>query len=399
MAGMYRILSVGRIGYSAIMGASGRSAGVVTASTKRTPGIGAVTYLSCAVCRWSGPKKGRIGMSELVPSADVVAGLHIAISDWLDLIDPPPADDPRRLAAALLQSRILTDLPLPDPNGVQGWPEALALSNTISRLGRFVGKISLRAEELTDPAKCKEWIGHLAEHLQEWREISDSLVACLQWEAEASEPMSVVKVASRSVRTIGDLLDVYTYGRAQTISGRDAISFAGTNWQGVEAFDHLIALSLQMYPGSDERLALRRAVADVALSCQMHQWEVRRLELAQFLTLLEATKHSGAAEGDAKTDQGGPANSEQQPAHSPDFRSVNWFGADYSFTPNQAAVVKVLWECYQAGTPDVGDSCLLEAVESNSERLDLVFRGHPAWGTMIVSGRTRGTRRLAESKA
>ncbi|MBC7818184.1 MAG: hypothetical protein IAG10_14955 [Planctomycetaceae bacterium] len=62
----------------------------------------------------------------------------------------------------------------------------------------------------------------------------------------------------------------------------------------------------------------------------------------------------------------------------------------------QAACVKVLWEARQNGTPTVGDATVLELVESDSERLSLVFRDHAAWGTMIVEGQTKGTHRLAD---
>ena len=90
---------------------------------------------------------------------------------------------------------------------------------------------------------------------------------------------------------------------------------------------------------------------------------------------------------------------EPKATHSLDFRSVNWYGAEYSFTPNQAAVVKVLWGGLEKNSPEVGNLTLLEAVDSNSDRLDLVFRRHPAWDTMIISGRTKGTRRLAKPDA
>lgn len=82
--------------------------------------------------------------------------------------------------------------------------------------------------------------------------------------------------------------------------------------------------------------------------------------------------------------------------HSPDFRSVNWYGTLHEFTPQQAACVKVLWEAWENGTPAVGDATTLEAADSKAERLGLVFRDHPAWGTMIVDGATKGTHRLAD---
>jgi len=104
----------------------------------------------------------------------------------------------------------------------------------------------------------------------------------------------------------------------------------------------------------------------------------------------------------APADQAGACEPgpESDAAHSPDFRSVHWFGRDYSFTATQAACVKVLWEAWQNQTPEVGDQTVLEKVEANSERLDHVFRlrgraQHPAWGKMIVAGATKGSHQLA----
>ncbi len=105
----------------------------------------------------------------------------------------------------------------------------------------------------------------------------------------------------------------------------------------------------------------------------------------------EAAKPEGKA--------GKPAGGkESDTSHSPDFRSVRWFGEVYGFTANQAPVVKCLYENWQNGTPDVGDETLLSAVDPESPplRLSTLFRDHPAWNTLIVSGGTKGTKRLAE---
>jgi hypothetical protein len=84
--------------------------------------------------------------------------------------------------------------------------------------------------------------------------------------------------------------------------------------------------------------------------------------------------------------------------HSKDFRSVHWFGVDHSFTPTQAACVKVLWEAWENATPDLGQETILEhpEVEAESGRLVDLFKGHAAWGTMIVKGKSAGAYRLAE---
>lgn len=80
--------------------------------------------------------------------------------------------------------------------------------------------------------------------------------------------------------------------------------------------------------------------------------------------------------------------------HSKDFRSVHWFGKDFTFTAIQAAVVGVLWAAWEHDVPDVGDATLLMEAGSDSKRLVDLFKGHPAWATVIVEGKTKGSRRL-----
>jgi hypothetical protein len=87
--------------------------------------------------------------------------------------------------------------------------------------------------------------------------------------------------------------------------------------------------------------------------------------------------------------------------HSLDYRSVRWCGTDYTFTSVQAACVKLLWEAWENGTPELGQATILEHeyVGSESSRLVDLFKKHPAWQTMIVSGTTSGSYRLAECLA
>jgi len=96
----------------------------------------------------------------------------------------------------------------------------------------------------------------------------------------------------------------------------------------------------------------------------------------------------GKAETTPKTDN--------KTRHSIDFRSVNWFGTDYNFTPNQAAAVKLLWEARENGTPDIGGDTLATQVESDSRRPRDIFKKHSAVGNMICQGQTKGTFRLVE---
>jgi hypothetical protein len=85
------------------------------------------------------------------------------------------------------------------------------------------------------------------------------------------------------------------------------------------------------------------------------------------------------------------------PSHSEDFRSVRWYGTDYTFTATQAACIKVLWEAWEHGTPELGQAFILDAAGSESGRLRDVFEKgkHPAWNKLIVSSR-KGVFRLSE---
>lgn len=82
--------------------------------------------------------------------------------------------------------------------------------------------------------------------------------------------------------------------------------------------------------------------------------------------------------------------------HPPDFRSVNWFGQEYSFTASQAACIKTWWQYWRTPARDVGDAIVLEAAGCASNRVSDVFKHNSAWGEMIVEGDTRGTHRLRE---
>ena len=83
-------------------------------------------------------------------------------------------------------------------------------------------------------------------------------------------------------------------------------------------------------------------------------------------------------------------------AHAIDFRSVKWYGTEYTFSPTQAACVKILWDHWERGTPTVGEQTILVEVDSSGDRMRDIFKtkqdAHPAWGTMIVSSGKGGFR-------
>ena len=97
---------------------------------------------------------------------------------------------------------------------------------------------------------------------------------------------------------------------------------------------------------------------------------------------------------DSKTERTKPTSDRE---HSPDFRSVKWFGEEYIFTTTQAACVKILWESWEQGTPAISQMTILDSAGSAGDRLRDVFEKgkHPAWGTLITPA-GKGAFQLAE---
>lgn len=96
-----------------------------------------------------------------------------------------------------------------------------------------------------------------------------------------------------------------------------------------------------------------------------------------------------------------PTDGDDRPCtHGPDFRSVCWCGEPFEFTALQAAGVDILWRAWEKRSPSVSESYIFERIapETGNARLRALFgKGtHPAWGTMIVHGLTKGTFRLSD---
>jgi hypothetical protein len=98
-----------------------------------------------------------------------------------------------------------------------------------------------------------------------------------------------------------------------------------------------------------------------------------------------------------------PTPGDEKPAvhHSDDFTSVVWYGTAYYFKQGmQADSVKALWKQWEK-SPGLGlhAGTILQTLDSSIERdrfrMPLVFRDHPAWGSMIVTA-GKGIYRLAE---
>lgn len=84
-----------------------------------------------------------------------------------------------------------------------------------------------------------------------------------------------------------------------------------------------------------------------------------------------------------------------QISHSPDFRTLQWHSDTYHFSPTQARCISILFSAWERKHDAVSQETILTQAESDARRLRDLFRGHPAWGNLIVAGSTRGTFRLA----
>lgn len=81
--------------------------------------------------------------------------------------------------------------------------------------------------------------------------------------------------------------------------------------------------------------------------------------------------------------------------YSPDFRWVCLNGQPFTLTPSQAQVIRLLFEAHEKKTPELGQSYILEQIESTSRRLRDLFKSSPkAWKELIRPGAKRGTFRL-----
>ena len=85
---------------------------------------------------------------------------------------------------------------------------------------------------------------------------------------------------------------------------------------------------------------------------------------------------------------------ESQASHDPKFRNVTWFGEEFSFSPQQAKCVEVLWRFWMQHTPIIREEMVLEVAGLKARTLKEVFSSGPgkcAWGRMIDAGDHRGT--------
>lgn len=69
--------------------------------------------------------------------------------------------------------------------------------------------------------------------------------------------------------------------------------------------------------------------------------------------------------------------------HSSDFGSIVWQGKAYSLTPAQGAVMRVLWENWENGTPDIRQETALVQAGLDSKKLTDVFDA-PLIGEVVV---------------
>lgn len=145
----------------------------------------------------------------------------------------------------------------------------------------------------------------------------------------------------------------------------------------------------------------------VSVSLDVLRWLIGRIESgeiggeSQIATTLNPiaagamrdAERGGAIESEHGETQSIPSSTASELRFSKDYRSANWKGQVYDFTPSQAAAVQRLHEAWLNGTPSLADETLIQA--AGVERYADLFKKHPAKDTLIVTGRSKGTHRLA----
>jgi hypothetical protein len=88
-----------------------------------------------------------------------------------------------------------------------------------------------------------------------------------------------------------------------------------------------------------------------------------------------------------------PWGSGPEPKHTDNFSAVYWPGRGtfHFYGEKQQAVVAALWAARAEGSLEVSQNVLLRAADSDGARLHDLFRGHPAWGKLVLRGHAPGS--------
>jgi hypothetical protein len=95
-----------------------------------------------------------------------------------------------------------------------------------------------------------------------------------------------------------------------------------------------------------------------------------------------------------------PRTVEQPPVFvfGPGYRTCLYKGTRYQFSEKQSLVVQQLHEAKLAGLDFMQQGELLRGADSESTRLSELFKGHGAWGVLIIHD-GRGSYRLIEEES
>ena len=80
--------------------------------------------------------------------------------------------------------------------------------------------------------------------------------------------------------------------------------------------------------------------------------------------------------------------------HTPDYTTVTWCGEEYHLTPLQAKAVRVLHQWQRQGLRELRGSAIVKEIDAYTRSLSDLFKGSPAWKTLVLPGSKRGSYRL-----
>ena len=172
----------------------------------------------------------------------------------------------------------------------------------------------------------------------------------------------------------------------ETWPSRDRV--AKVSEQAIDALGRLASDDIRVYPMERDAdgVAGFRATVDSYVSTREDWLEEKHGFLLPAIDSLRGlARPAGAIEMRSMA----PGDAKPAARHSADFTYVRWFGVEYTFALGvQADAVRVLWEEWERTGLGLHQQTIRERIDAERDNFQIpkAFRGHPAFGMMIVSG-------------
>ena len=146
-------------------------------------------------------------------------------------------------------------------------------------------------------------------------------------------------------------IDVVHWEERGILGGRKYPALAHKWFKSLTQYRRLALVVTESHEDHEQAAAIAgmRQVTDEAHAAVLGILELVHSRRAEVITKLDNLNRVATAL--AKVEDLPASESRDEVAHSPDFRSVIWFGTKYQFSPTQAASVRCLWQAWEDGFP------------------------------------------------